>query len=144
MGSEARDAVEGQGPQRRLGRRLEEVAEAVGGGYCRLPMPLKLALGVRETVAGCRLGALEGGGGTGLRERGKDTSRSTGRSGRQNAATQRNMRRGDRVTVQGPVKEQQPDGMSHGGGYLPPFQCIPVSGRKKVCAPKIAPSCRPL
>ena len=32
------------------------------GGYCRLKMPLKLALGVRETVAGHRLGALEGGG----------------------------------------------------------------------------------
>ena len=31
-------------------------------------------------------------------------------------ATRRNMRRGERVTVQGPVKEQQPDGMSHGGG----------------------------
>ena len=35
-----RDALEGKGPQRgaqqRLGRRLEEVAEAVGGGYCRL------------------------------------------------------------------------------------------------------------
>ena len=53
-----------------------------------------------------------GGGG----ERGNDTSRSTGRSGRQNAATRRNMRRGERVTVQGPVKKQQPDGMSHGGG----------------------------
>ena len=26
------------------------------------------------------------------------------------------MRRDERVTVQGPVKEQQPDGMSHGGG----------------------------
>ena len=26
------------------------------------------------------------------------------------------MRREDRVTVQGPVKEQQPDGMSHRGG----------------------------
>ena len=38
------------------------VAEAVGGGYCRLQMPLTLALGVRETVAGHRLGALEGGG----------------------------------------------------------------------------------
>ena len=60
-----RDVVEGKGPprrpQKRLGRRLEEVAEAVGGGYCRLQMPLKLALGVRETVAGHRLGALEGG-----------------------------------------------------------------------------------
>ena len=48
------------GPQRRLDRRLEEVAEAVGGGYCRLQMPLKLALAVRETVAGHRLGGLEG------------------------------------------------------------------------------------
>ena len=44
-------AVEGQGPwrrpQRRLDGRLEEVAKAVGGGYCRLQMPLKLALGVQ-------------------------------------------------------------------------------------------------
>ena len=53
---------------------------------------------------------------TGLRERGNDTSRSTGCSGRQKAATRRNMRRGERVTVQGPVKKQQPDGMSHGRG----------------------------
>ena len=52
---------------------------------------------------------------TGLHERGDDTSRSTGRSGRQNAATRRNMRREERVTVQGPVKKQQPDGMSHRG-----------------------------
>ena len=36
---------------------------AVGGGYCRLRLPLELALGVRETVAGHRLGALEKGGG---------------------------------------------------------------------------------
>ena len=28
------------------------------------------------------------------------------------------MRREERVTVQGPVKEQQPDGMSHSGGML--------------------------
>ena len=28
------------------------------------------------------------------------------------------MRREERVTVQGPVKKQQPDGMSHGGGGL--------------------------
>ena len=41
-------------------RRLEEVAKALGGGYCRLRMPLKPALGVRGTVAGHRLGALEG------------------------------------------------------------------------------------
>ena len=40
------------GPQRRLGRRLEAVAKAVEGGYCRLQMPLKPALGLRETVAG--------------------------------------------------------------------------------------------
>ena len=56
------DAFEWKGPrrrpQRRLGRRLEGVAKAVGGGYCRLQMPLKLALGVRGTVAGHRLGAL--------------------------------------------------------------------------------------
>ena len=62
---QGRDALEGEGPHRRpqqpLGRRLEEVAEAVGGGYCRLQMPLKPALGVRGTVAGHRLGALEGG-----------------------------------------------------------------------------------
>ena len=44
-----------------LDRQLEEVAKAVGGSYCRLQMPLKLALGVRGAVAGCRLGALEGG-----------------------------------------------------------------------------------
>ena len=29
------------------------------GGYCRLQMPLRLALGVRGTVAGHRLGALD-------------------------------------------------------------------------------------
>ena len=52
---------------------------------------------------------------TGLCERGNDTSKSTGASSRQNAATRCNMRREERVTVQGPVKEQQPDGMSHGG-----------------------------
>ena len=65
----ARDAFEGKGPQRqpqkRLDRRLEEVAKAVGGGYCRLQMPLKIplkmALAVTETVAARRLGALEGG-----------------------------------------------------------------------------------
>ena len=51
-----RDASERKGPQRqpqqRLDRRLEEVAQAVGGGYCRLQMPLRPALGVRGTVAG--------------------------------------------------------------------------------------------
>ena len=62
-GGGGRDALEGKGPQRRLGRRLEEVAKAVVGGYCRLQMPFSLALGVRGTVAGHRLGALEEGGG---------------------------------------------------------------------------------
>ena len=52
-----------RGPQKRSDRRLEEVAQAVGGGYFRLQPPLKLALGVRGTVAGHRLGALKGGGG---------------------------------------------------------------------------------
>ena len=70
--------------------------------------------------------SLSGGGGpntptTGLRELGNDTSKSIGRSGRQNAATQRNMRREERVTVQGPVKEQQPDGMSHRGAFGVPI-----------------------
>ena len=59
-----RAALEGKGPQRwpqrRLGRRLEEVAEAVGGGYCRLQIPLRPALGVRGTVAAHKLGAREG------------------------------------------------------------------------------------
>ena len=73
-----------------------------------------------------------GGGGatTGLRERGNDTSRSTGRSGRQNAATRRNMRREERVTVQGPVKEQQPDGMSQRRG-APLY--VAFSPSKSVC-----------
>ena len=44
------------GGWRRLPKRL-------GGGYCRLQMPLRLALGVRGTVAGRRLGALEEEGG---------------------------------------------------------------------------------
>ena len=59
------DALAGKGPQRRpqkrLGRRLEEVIKAVGGGYCRLRMPLKLALAASGAVAGHRLSALKGG-----------------------------------------------------------------------------------
>ena len=58
------DASGGKGPQRRPQKRLEAVAKAVGGGYCRLQMPLRLALAVRGTVAGRGLGALEGGGGS--------------------------------------------------------------------------------
>ena len=69
-----RDALEGEGPQRRpqrrLGRRLEEVAKAVRGGYCRLQLSVtKLEPAVRETVAVHRLRALEGGGGVGTRPR---------------------------------------------------------------------------
>ena len=61
------DALKGKGPQRRPQkrldrRRLEEVVQAVVRGYCRLQMPLKLALGLRETVAGHGLGALGGSG----------------------------------------------------------------------------------
>ena len=37
------------------------VRRAVGGGYCRLQMPLKPALAIRGTVAGRRPGALEEG-----------------------------------------------------------------------------------
>ena len=86
---------------------------------------------------------LEGGGGchiqhspgtptTGLRERGNDTSRSTGRSGRQKAATRRNMRREEQVTVQGPVKEQQPDGMSHRGAEMTQKGQETFDNRRKV------------
>ena len=59
-GTGARDALEGKGPSEAAS---EAVRQVVGGGYCRLQMPLRLALGVRGTVAGHRLGALEGGGG---------------------------------------------------------------------------------
>ena len=48
-------------PRSRLARRLEEVA--VAGCYRRLQMLLRLALGVRGTLAGHRLGALKWGGG---------------------------------------------------------------------------------
>ena len=62
-GGPPRGALAGKGPQRppgrRLDRRLEDVAEAAGGGYCPLQVPLRLALGARETVAG--RSALEGG-----------------------------------------------------------------------------------
>ena len=61
-----RGPLEGKGPQRqpqrRLDRQLEEVAKAVGGGYCRFQMPLSLAPAVRETVLWRRLGPWRGGG----------------------------------------------------------------------------------
>ena len=53
---------------------------------------------------------------SGLRKHGNDTSKSTGCTGRRKAATRRRTRREERVTVQGPVKKQQPDGISHRGG----------------------------
>ena len=68
-----------------------------------------------QTAHHCHIQHSPGTPSTGLRERGNDTSKSTGRSGRQKAATRHNMRREERVTVQGPAKEQQPDGMSHRG-----------------------------
>ena len=68
----------------------------------------------------CRAGTGAGGG--------NDTSKSTGSSGRQKAATRRNMRREERVTVQGPVKEQQPDGMSHRGVIIPTASVLVFEG----------------
>ena len=65
---------------------------------------------------------------TGLRQRENDSSRNVGGSGRQNAATRRSMRREERVTVQGPVKKQQPDGMSH-RGVPAPLPMHPYPGR---------------
>ena len=77
-----------------------------------------------------------------------DTSKSTSRSGRQTAATRRNMPREERVTVQGPVKKQQPGGTTQctrccwatqrwleGPGYTPRgkcdvLQCFPSFLRK--------------
>ena len=60
MGAVSREGTHRR-PQKRLARRLEEIAKAVGGGYCRLQMPLGLARTVRETVVGRRLSAPEGG-----------------------------------------------------------------------------------
>ena len=66
------DAVEWKGPQRqpqkRLGRRLEEVAKSVERGYCRLENPIEAGTCRQGEVAGHRLGALEGGG-WGFREK---------------------------------------------------------------------------
>ena len=56
---------------------------------------------------------------TGLRYRGNDTTRNTGRSSRQNAATRRSTRREERVTVQGPGKKQQiQKNVTHGAENL--------------------------
>ena len=57
------------------------------------------------------------------------------------------MRREERVTVQGPVKKQQPDGMAHGGGggwpgtqTRPPPPLPLGSLRNGLAAPPVAPS----
>ena len=57
---------------------------------------------------------------TELRSGRNDTTRNTGRSGRQNTVTRRSMRREERVTVHGPIKNQQPDRMSHRGVWVGP------------------------
>ena len=59
----------------------------------------------------------------------KQPSRSTGRSGRQNPATRRNMRREERVTVQGPVKTSNPMECHTGGGgdHPPPTISLPAA-----------------
>ena len=55
------------------------------------------------------------------------------------AATRRNMRREERVTVQGSVKKQQPDGMSHRGAPWTPSpappsaQATPRGGAEELC-----------
>ena len=85
------------------------------------PPPPPPALGVGSRVGGWGGGFRQWGG----RSSGNDTSGSTGRSGRQNAVTRRNMRREDRVTVQGPVKKQRPDGMSHRGSVRLPLPNSP-------------------
>ena len=98
------------------------VGEGGGGGWCGI-----CSMGGTVSWWCVARGGIQHSPGTpttGLRERGNDTSRSTGCNGQQNAATRCNMRREDRVTVQGPVKEQQPDGMPHrgwgGGGWVGP------------------------
>ena len=56
-----------------------------------------------------------------------DTTRNTGRSGRQNAVTRHRTRREERMTVQGPVKKPQPGGMSQRGRPPPTEQQKPES-----------------
>ena len=68
---------------------------------------------------------------TRLCESGNVTSKSTGRSGRQKAATRRNMRREERVNVQGPVKKQPPDGMSRRGGGGASTAATPKCGARR-------------
>ena len=114
-----KDALEGKGPrrrpQRRLGRRLEEVAEAVGSGYCRLRMPLKLALAVGGTVAGYRLGALEGGGVVWHKASVSDCLPLAAPIGLSPLLS---------LTLRGPERVLVVSGGGGGGGTHPRFQCI--------------------
>ena len=48
-GGLARDALKNKGTQRRPQKQLDR--RLVGGGYCRLQMPWRLALAVRRTAA---------------------------------------------------------------------------------------------
>ena len=112
----------------------------VGVGVCH-----KGVGGVCRCATGC-VGGRGGGGGskdcqttpattgttpstptTGPCYRGHDTTRNSGRSGRQKALTRRSTRREEWVAVQGPVKKLQPDGMWHRGGGGA-YMCVCVGG----------------
>ena len=153
-GGGRRDALEGKGPrgrpERRLCRRLEEVAKAVGGGDGRLQMPWRLAGG---QWLGRGWAPWNGGGGylpphtpPAQPQHTNDWAPRTRKRHQQEHRLQRptersarhNMRREERVTVQGPVKEQQPNGISH-GGYLPPFQMHPWRGVSHTTPPPPPP-----
>ena len=111
-----------------LGRRLEAVAKAVGGGYCRLQMSLRLVLGVRGTVAGHRVGALEGGGGTSppsqerLGRRLEGVAKAVG-----GGYCRLQMPLRPALGIRGTVAGHRL-GALEGGGYLPLFQRIPGRG----------------
>ena len=70
--------------------------------------------GYRDAFVTTRLGGGVGGG-----RKGDPPQQGKG------AATRRNMRREERVTVQGPVKKQHPDGMSRRGKGDPPPELCP-------------------
>ena len=93
-GGRGSDALEVKGPQRwpqrRLGRRLEEVAEAVGGRLLSVTNAVE-ALGVRETVA-----ALGGGGGRAALEGKGPVPDPTNRGQKNDGADERSHRQTDR------------------------------------------------
>ena len=149
--------MEGKGPQRhpqqRLGRRLEEVAEAVwgrllsvanaiesgtwrqggqwlgmgwapwrGGGGCQLLGPANAQTAHPATFSTAPAHQLLG------PANAETTPARAPAAAAARTQTRCNMRRDERMTVQGPIKKQQPDGMSHGGCLSPPFQCSPGAG----------------